>query len=75
MLGDFFPSDIDSISNRFFENQPNKICRHLSEKESKGRFLKSENLQTTVTKEKERRKRKGEEKERRRGEKKQWLHS
>ena len=29
-----------SISNRFFENQPNEICSHLSEKASKGMFLK-----------------------------------
>ena len=27
------------ISNRFFENQPNEICSHLSEKASKGMFL------------------------------------
>ena len=48
-----------SISNRFLENQPNEICSHLSEKMSKGRFLKPENgSKITVTKEKERRKRK-----------------
>ena len=52
-----------SISNRFLENQPNEICSHLTEKASKGRFLKP------VTKEKERRKRKSEEIS-----KKQWLH-
>ena len=45
------------ICNLFFENQPNEICSHLSEKVSKGRFLKSEMLQNyTETKEKERRK-------------------
>ena len=26
----------DNISSRFFENQPNEICSHLSEKASKG---------------------------------------
>ena len=44
------------------ENQPNEICSHLTEKASKGRFLKPENgSKITVTKEKERRKRKSEE--------------
>ena len=44
------------------ENQPNDICSHLTEKASKGRFLKPENgSKITVTKEKERRKRKSEE--------------
>ena len=67
-----------SISNRFLENQPNEICSHLTEKASKGRFLKPENgSKITVTKEKERRKRKsdGGDQERRRRKKKQWLHS
>ena len=32
-------------SSRFFENQPNEICRHLSEKPSKGNFLKPDKLQ------------------------------
>ena len=60
-----------NICNLFFENQPNEICSHLSEKVSKGRFLKSENgSKITVTKEKERRKRNSDEKERRRREKK-----
>ena len=42
----------------FFENQPNEICSHLSEKALKGRFLKLEKEapNITVTKEKERRK-------------------
>ena len=63
-----------NVCNLFFENQPNEICSHLSEKVSKGRFLKSENgSKITVTKEKERRKRNSDEKERRRREKKQWL--
>ena len=44
------------------ENHPNEICSYLTEKASKGRFLKPENgSKITVTKEKERRKRKGEE--------------
>ena len=44
------------------ENKPNDICSHLTEKASKGRFLKPENgSKITVTKEKERRKRKSEE--------------
>ena len=58
-----------SISNRFLENQPNEICSHLTEKASKGSFLKPENgSKITVTKEKERRKRKsdGGDQERRR---------
>ena len=52
------------LSSRFFENQPNEICSHLSEKASKGMFHKPKKL--IVTKEKEKRKRKSEEKERRR---------
>ena len=51
------------------ENQPNEICSHLTEKASKGSFLKPENgSKITVTKEKERRKRKsdGGDQERRR---------
>ena len=44
------------ISSWMFQNQPNEICSHLSEKGSKGRFLKADKLQITVTKEKERRK-------------------
>ena len=51
----------------YLENQPNEICSHLTEKASKGRFLKPENgSKIIVTKEKERRKRMSEEKERRR---------
>ena len=60
------------ISSRFFENQPNEICSHLSKKPSKGWFPISSKI--TPMKEKEGRKRKSEEEERRR-EKKQWLHS
>ena len=33
------------MSNRFFENQPNEICSHLSEKASHGRLLKPDKLQ------------------------------
>ena len=59
------------MSSRFFENQRNEICSHLSEKASKGRFFGFDKLQNhSVTKKKERRKRKtarrkkgGEEKE------------
>ena len=43
-----------SISNRFFKNQPNEICSHLSEKASKSGFLKpARSSKITVTKEKE----------------------
>ena len=60
------------ISSRSIENQPNEIGSHLSEKASKGRFLKPEKLQN------HRNERKGKEKKRERGEgkeerrKKQW---
>ena len=54
------------MSGRFFENQPNEICSHLSEKASKGRFLKPEGKRKEITKER------GEGKERKK--KKQWLH-
>ena len=52
------------ISSRYFEKQPNKICSHLSEKASKGRFLNSEKLQNHVNKGKgkEKKKERGEEK-------------
>ena len=55
----------------FFENQPNELCSHLSEKGVKrqGFFLGPISSKITVTKEKERRKRKSEEEERRRREK------
>ena len=62
------------ISSRFFENQPNEICSHFSEKRQKACFLNPKSSKIILTKEKERRKRKNEEKERRRR-KKQWLHS
>ena len=57
------------MCSRFFENQPNEIRSHLSEKPSKGRFLKPDKLKITPTKEKEREKRKSQEEERRRREK------
>ena len=52
------------------ENQPNEICGHLTEKASKGRFLKPENAASKITlsnkgkgkeKRKERRRRSGKE--------------
>ena len=61
----------EGISGRFFENQPNEICSHLSEKASKGTFLKPEKLQDHSN---ELRKRKGEKERARRrkgGEEKQ----
>ena len=33
------------MSSRFFENQPNEICSHLSEKASKGKFFGLHKLQ------------------------------
>ena len=61
------------ISSRFFENQPNEICSHLSEKALKSTFLKPEKLQ------KHSNERKGKEKKKEQGEgkkeekKKQWF--
>ena len=57
---------VSYISSRFFENQPNEICSHLSEKASKGRFFKRDKLQNHS---KRKEKRKSEEKETRRREK------
>ena len=66
-----------NISSRFFKNQANEICSHdhLSEKASKGTFLKPEKLQnhSNEGKEKEKKTERGEGKEEKR--KKQWLHS
>ena len=56
------------ISSRLFENQPNEICSHLSEKASKGMFPMPEKLQNHSNKGKLR---KGEKEKK----KKQWLHS
>ena len=52
------------ISSRFFENQPNKICSHLNEKASKGRFREPGELQNHINegKGKEKKKERGEEK-------------
>ena len=68
------------MSSRFFENQPNEICSHLSEKASKGRFLKPEKLQNhgNKGKGKEKKKERGEGKKKKRKKKKkkkQWFHS
>ena len=41
------------ISSRFFENQPNEICSHLSEKASKGRLLGPDKLQNYSIKRRE----------------------
>ena len=59
------------ISSRFFENQPNEICSHLSEKASKAGFLSPRSSKIIETKEEERRKRKrkSEDEERRRRQK------
>ena len=56
---------LNYISSRFFENQPNDICSHLSEKASKGMFLKPEKLQnhSNEGKGKEKKKERGEGKE------------
>ena len=74
----FFPQPCSKqlyISNRFFETQPIEICSHLSEKASKGRFLKREKLQnhSNEGKGKEKKKERGEGKDDKK--KKQWLHS
>ena len=56
------------MSSRFFENQPRKICSHLSKKEPKGTFLKPEKLQnhSNEGKGKEKKKERGEGKEEKR---------
>ena len=53
------------ISSQFFENQPNEICSHLSEKASKGMFHKPKKLQnhSNKGKGKEKKKERGEAKE------------
>ena len=64
------------ISSQFFEKQPDEICSHLSEKESKGSvFFVPEELEnhTNEGKRKEKKKERGGRKEEKR--KKQWLHS
>ena len=62
------------ISSRFFENQPNEICSHLSEKASKGRLLGPDKLQNYSIKRREKEKERGGRKEQKK-QKKQWLHS
>ena len=67
------------LSSRCFENQPNEICSHLSEKASEITSLfapdKLQNHTNERTNGEERRKRKSEEEERRTRGKKWWLHS
>ena len=60
-----FANPVRYISNRFFENQHNEICSRLSEKGSKGRFLKLEKFQNRSNegKGKEKKKEPGEGKE------------
>ena len=47
------------MSSRFFDNQPNEICSHLSEKASEGTFLKPERLPNHSNEGKGREKKKG----------------
>ena len=63
------------MSSRFFENQPNEICSHLSEKASKGRFLKPEKLQnhSKEGKGKEKKKERGEGKKKKKKKKKKAM--
>ena len=58
------------ISSRFFENQPNEICSHLSEKASKGRLFGPDKLQnhTNEGKGKEKKKERGQGKEKKKKE-------
>ena len=63
------------MSGRFFENQPNEICSHLSEKASKGRFLKPEKLHNhgNEGKGKEKKKERGEGKKKKKKKKKKAM--
>ena len=63
------------MSSRFFENHPNEICSHLSEKASKGRFLKPEKLQnhSKEGKGKEKKKERGEGKKKKKKKKKKAM--
>ena len=63
------------MSSRFFENQPNEICSHLSEKASKGRFLKPEKLHNhgNEGKGKEKKKERGEGKKKKKKKKKKAM--
>ena len=75
------PNFLQSTSNGYFENQPNEICSYLSEKASKGMFLKPEKLQHHSNEGKRTEKKKGrgvgkeEKREREKKKKQQWLHS
>ena len=40
----------DSISSRFFENEPNEICSHLSEKGPNGSFFAPDKLKSHTSK-------------------------
>ena len=64
-VGRFGEQNIIYISSRFFENQPDEICSHLSEKASKGRFLTPEEApsHSNEGKGKEKKKERGERKE------------
>ena len=63
------PSQGECKCSQFFENQPNKISSHLSQKLQKCRLFGPDmGSKITLTKEKERRKRKSEEKDRKEGE-------
>ena len=46
------------VSSRFFESEPNDIYSRVSEKGSKGRFFAPKTSRITISREKERRKRK-----------------
>ena len=50
------------ISSRVYENQHDEICSHLSDKASKGKFLKPEKLQNHSNEGKGKKKERGEEK-------------
>ena len=59
----------------FLKTNPNEMYGHLSEKASKGRFLKPENLQNHSNEVKGKEKKKEEEEGKEEKKKKQWLHS
>ena len=59
----------------FLKTNPNEMCSHLSEKASKGRFLKPENLQNHSNEGKGKEKKKEQEEGKEEKQKKQWLHS
>ena len=59
----------------FLKTNPNEMYGHWSEKASKGRFLKPENLQNHSNEVKGKEKKKEEEEGKEEKKKKQWLHS